>query len=1083
LSPQARAVLTARVQVGASDQQPHPATAAGSGPPPLERRGAASAPLSFAQERLWFIEQLEDDAVHHNDGMLLLLRGALDVEAMRQAIESIIGRHEILRTAFRRDGERVVQVVTEPRPLSLPIVALPGAQASPDDPVLMGAFRDEMAAPLDLATGQTLRTSLYRIDADRHVLAVTVHHLVCDLWSFAIFGRELGVHYTAYREGRADVPMPELPVQYGDYAAWQRSWLTEERLGDYLHGRIRALAGAPPVVTLPSRRARPAVQRFVGAVQRFHLDAASTQRLRTWSHANGATLFMSLLAGFKVLLARHTGQRDIVVASPTATRNPEQLEQLIGCFLNMIVMRTDLTGEPTFAEVVGRVRTACLDAYSHRDVPFEQLVTHLQPVRTRSHQPVAQVAFALQNTPMGELRLPDLRVDFHKADTGRARMDISVWITEAADGLAGELEYDTELYTAAQMEELTTQFVRLLRAATDDPQRPVWDLPILDDAQLHRIVHEWNDTRVDFGGDHLIHRLVEEQARRTPGAVAVVAGADRLTYGELNERANRLARHLRSLGVALESPVAVCLPRSVLEVVAILAVVKAGGCYVPISPRDPADRRDALLAQARPVLVLSAGDLCDEVWTPGRRVLDLEQDRAVIDREDGADLNTRLFPDNLAYTLFTSGSTGRPKGVLVSHRGFVNRMLWGQRNFPLSAADRVLRKAACTFDVSLDELFRALFNGATSVLMPDLDAFDPRRLAAVIAEHGVTDADFAPTALRELLTTVDADRLRSLRRIVSGVEELTPETQQLIYERLDVTLFNLYGPTEVSVSCTSWPGDRNDRRGFVPIGRPMSNVRVHVLDAGMRPVPPGVTGELYVGGAGLARGYLGSPGLTAQRFVPDPLGHEPGARLYRTGDLARYHDDGVLEFIGRVDGQLNLRGYRIEPGEVEASLREHPDVTDAAVLLRRDDTGDNRLVAYLVCDHLPAPAELRSFLRARVPDYMVPSRYVRLDSVPLTSHGKLDVAALPPPGPDGQPAGLADGTPRNDIERILLDIWSQVLARDGIGIHDDFFDLGGDSLTATRILARAGTELGVDVEVAAIFDAPTVAELAVRFAR
>lgn len=1075
LSPEALHQLSRRIrEVSANHIQL-------TGPPPIRRRNASEAPLSFAQERLWFIDLLEADEVHHNDGMLLVFTGNLDIAALRRSIESIVARHEVLRTAFRRDGEHVRQVVTQPARLPMPVADLPGAAPHPSDPVLLAAVREEMAAPLDLAGGQTLRTTLFRLAHDVHVLAVTAHHLVCDLWSFAIFAREFRAHYLAYRQGKMDFCLPELPVQYTDYATWQRDWLNDERISRQLSQRVRGLLGAPPLLTLPTRRGRPAVQQFRGAVERLQLARATVSRLREWSNAHDATLYMSLLAAFKVLLARHSGQRDLTVVTPIATRGRPELEQLIGCFLNMVVIRTDLSGDPVFAEVAERVRAACLEAYSHRELPFERLVAELAPVRSRSHQPIAQIAFVLQNTPTEPLDLPGLHVKHHLLETGRSRMDISVRLTETAYGLDGEIEYDIELFTAAQIRMLAAQFERVLDAALTEPDRCVWNLPILTDDDLRHITYEWNDTQVDFAGEQLIPGMFEFQARRTPDATAVISSETQLTYRELNEDANRLARHLLDLGVGRERRVAVCLPRSAIEVVSILAVMKAGGCYVPVNPKDPRKRRDTLLAQAKPALVITKGELSDELWSPGRAIVDLDMSWAGIRESDGHDLDSSLAPDNLAYVLFTSGSTGLPKGVMVSHRGFVNRMQWAQRNYPLGEADRVLRKATCTFDVSLDELFRALFNGAASVLAPELDGFDPRRLAAVIEEHSVTDADFSPTAIRELLSNADAERLRSLRRIVSGVEELSAQTQQLVFDHLDVTLFNLYGPTEVSVSCTAWRCDKADGRQSVPIGRPMSNVRVYVLDPALTPVPPWVVGEVYVGGAGLARGYLGNPGLTALSFIPDALSGERGGRLYRTGDLARFDDDGVLEFAGRADHQLNLHGYRIEPAEVEALLREHPLVTEAAVVLRRRKGSDARLVAYLVCDQALATAELRQFLRRRTPDYMIPSSYVRLDALPLTSHGKLDAAALPPPG-EPEPADRGAEAPRNEIERTLVRIWCEALGRDGIGIHDDFFDLGGNSLTAIRIQAEAGTELGVEVEVAAIFDSPTVAGLALRFA-
>lgn len=1070
LTPGARAALAARVRTS------------GAGQARIQRRvGTDPAPLSFAQERLAFVDSYERDSVHHNDAVLLLLRGRLDVEALRMAIAEVVRRHEILRTSFSLGPDRAVQVPQDPSSRQLPVVDLPGARMDPDDPVLGEAVRSDMRRPLDLAGAETMRETLYRLGPDQHVLGVTIHHLVCDLWSLSVFVDELSVLYSSY--SRQEMPsLPELPLQYADYAIWQRSGVSEARLAADLSYWTQVLDGAPPLLELPTRGPRPAIQRFIGAVERFTVDAETTRRLTVWSQSNGFTPFMGLLSVFSILMRRYSGSDDIVVATPVASREPRELERLIGCFLNLIVLRADLSGDPTFRELAGRVKTACLGAYAHQQLPFERLVTQLAPARTRSHQPIAQVAFVLQNVPESRLELPGVEADFHAMDTGRARLDVSVRLTQSRDGLTGEFEYDADLFDSSWVRQLGRDFAATIAAVAAEPDAAISVLPAIDDATA-RELRTWNDTATDFGTKHLIHGIFAAQARRSPGATAVMSGNATATYGEIDTSANRMAWYLQGLGVGPETPVAVCLERSIREVTTILAILKAGGVYVPVNPRDPAARRDTILDLAAPSVVLSCGDLADEVWSPGRRVVDLEEVAADIAACPGKPVDVGISPDNLAYILFTSGTMGQPKGVMVSHRGFSNRMLWGQSNYELTPADRVLRKAACTFDVSLDELFRALFNGATSVLMPER-AFDPRQVARVIQDAQVTDADFSPTALRELISGGHLASCVSLTRIVSGVEELSGNLARGVLEALDVKLFNLYGPTEVSVSCTARECPPGEHRPVIPIGRPIANMRAYILDASLRQVPVGVTGELYIAGVGLARGYLGRPDLTAGSFVPDPFALEAGGRLYRTGDLARYTGTGEIEFRGRADRQLNFRGYRIEADEIETRLCAVPGVTAAVVAVRPDEVGDSRLVAYITgtFDLARSVSELRSILRQDLPAYMIPGSFVPVTTLPQTEHGKLDLSALPDPlAQVGVRVPAEESLPRTPQELILARIWQEVLAVEQVGINDDFFDLGGDSLTATRIVGRAREEFGRDIEVGSIFDHPTIAELSSLF--
>jgi len=693
---------------------------------------------------------------------------------------------------------------------------------------------------------------------------------------------------------------------------------------------------------------------------------------------------------------------------------------------------------------------------------------------------LSQLAFVLQNTPTRRLELHGLDASFHKVDSGRSRMDLSVWLSDSPDGLLGEWEYDTHLFDAEHISALADDLHRLLRQVATDPERRLADVDLIGEHERDRLLRRYNDTNRPEHAGHTVKDLFERQAHATPQAVAVVHQAASITYGDLEERSNRLARYLQKRGVGGSDKVAVCLPRSIDEIVAILAVIKSGAAYVPLGVDGPSARRDAMLAAVRPVALLSRGDLADEIWSPGRLILDLDDVDGELTALDGAPLASGPSPDDLAYTMFTSGSAGQPKGVEVTHGGFCNRIAWGQANFALTPEDRVLRRATSTFDVSLDELFRALFCGAVSVQMPESRSFDPARLVAVIEDQQITDVDLTPTVLAEIVRTQDLGRLRFLRKIVSGVEALPRALEQRVLRELDVSLFNIYGPTEVSVSCTSWRCLPTESQLSVPIGRPMSNTRVYVLDDQLRLVPPGVEGELYVSGVGLARGYLADPALTAERFVPDPFVEQPGARMYGTGDRVRWNESGALLFLGRLDDQVNVRGYRVEPSEVEAALRAHPAVDDAVVVPAPGPSGTS-LIAYWTSDPSgrPTAPQLREFVRQRLPEYMAPHHLVELSSLPTNAHGKLDRSALPTPSPEhGDRAARA---PSTDVERRLLEIWQQTLGRTDITVDDDFFDIGGDSVTATRIVAQACAELGKDMEVAEIFDNPNVAALAAQF--
>ncbi|MEO6701636.1 MAG: amino acid adenylation domain-containing protein [Jatrophihabitantaceae bacterium] len=1045
---------------------------------PVGRPSGLPAPLSLAQERLWFVDQQEGEQVHHNDGIRLDLTGPLRVDLLERAVAAIVDRHEILRTAFI-DTDAGVRQHTCEHPVELPVVDVTGLTDDDFDRLCQADLERE----LQLSAGRPLQMRLYHRSPQRHVLVALIHHLVCDLWSLAIFTEELSEFYNAFGAGRQPDTAP-LALQYVDFAEWERSPASQRQLAKDQQYWLRKLAGAPPLLSFTAARPRSASQGFSGGNLRVPIAPELADELRNWSRSRGVTTFMTMVAVFNLLVADETRSSDIVVATPVATRGFSALEPLIGCFLNLLVLRTDVSGVASFEELVLRQRSVCLDAYAHQEIPFQHLVRELAPRRERSHQPIAQVAFALQSAPTSVLELDNLQASWQQLETGRSRLDLTVRVIEDGPGYQVEVEFDHGLFDEAWAHRFGTRFVALARAAVAGADRAPAEL-------LSEVNGAVGTGRSELTGPvaelspSVITECFERAARQNLTGTAVASDADTISYAELDARSNQLARRLRELGVSAEVPVAVLLPRSIAEVIAIVAVLKAGGIYVPLNPRDPADRHQTVLTAAAPTVVITGGGTSAPAGATV--VLDVERDAAAIDALPGTGLATVLRPDNAAYLLFTSGSTGAPKGVLVSHASFSNRMAWAQSAHPLDARDRVLRKAVCTFDVSMDELFRALMHGATSVLLPDASGFDPRQLSRTIEQQSVTDVDFAPTALRELLRDpADARRCHSLRHIVSGVEALSADLVRQVHEHLQVSLWNLYGPTEASVSCLARPCPPGEVADQVPLGRPMTNTYLRLLDEDLNPVPQGQIGEICIGGAGLARGYVGSPDLTAERFVPDPFG-TAGTRLYRTGDLGRINADGEVLFDGRADLQLNLHGYRIEPAEVERRLLEIDGVDMAAVGAPTDAAGFAQLTAFIV----PTPGHgfdqkaIVRRLRSVLPGYLVPAVYQVVSEIPVNAQGKRDLNAVPT-APEADLAvpgvGVSSDPEATETEVVegtagLLRIWREVLSQADLGVDDDFFDAGGDSLIATRIAARIRRELGSDVDVVDVLDYPTVTEL------
>jgi amino acid adenylation domain-containing protein len=1048
--------------------------------------------LSFAQERLWFLEQLERDSPVHNIPTVFRLTGSLNVDALEKSLNEIVRRHEVLRSSFAaRDGQPI-QVVAPILNLTLPVVDLRGLPEASQGAETLRLTTEEVQRPFDLSRGPLLRLMLMRLTEDQYFLLLIIHHLVFDGWSTSILGRELSSLYEAYSEGRPS-PLPELPIQYADFAQWQRQWLQKEVLEEHLIYWKKQLENVP-TLQLPTDRPRPRVQTVGSARHYFTLFKPLAAGLRSLSNRHGVTLFMTLFAGYLTLLHRYSGQSDIVIGSPIAGRNRSELESLIGFFLNMLVLRADLSGNPTFRELLVRVREICLEAYVHQDLPFEKLVQELCPKRDLSYNPFFQVTFAIQHGPRFQLDSPGLTATNVDVDPRTARFDLNLVVTEEESSLRAYIDYNTNLFDASTIERMAKHFQGLLEAVVADPNRPIDNFPLLTEQERHHLLVEWNDTDTDYPTDHCIHQLFETQAELAPESVAVVFEDQELTYRELNRRANRLAHYLEKLGVGPEVRVAIYMERSFEIVIGLLAVLKAGGVYVPLDPDYPKERLAFVLEDTRAAVLLTRqrlllelveaegtenGDHRSPILDPRLNVVCLERDWGVIARESEENPISGATADNLAYVMYTSGSTGKPKGVCVPHRGVV-RLVKSKRCASLTPREVFLQLAPVSFDASTFEIWGCLLSGARLVVFPPHTP-SLEELGQILKRYQVTTLWLTAGFFHEMVER-NLEGLKDIQQLLTGGDVVSlPHVRKALQELPGCRLINGYGPTEGTTftCCHSIVAPRGVATS-VPIGRAIDNTQAYVLDHHLNPVPIGVCGQLYIGGDGLARGYLNHPELTAVSFIPHAFSDKPGARLYKTGDLARYLPDGNIEFIGRLDQQVKIRGFRIELGEIEAVLSQHPFVQETVVIATEDVRGEKRLVGYVVArkEQTLTVTELRGFLKSKLPEQMVPSVFVFVDSLPLTPHGKVDRQALPAAAgtrPDLEKAFVA---PRTPVEKALSEIWAQVLGLERVGIHDNFFELGGHSLSATQLISRVYNAFQAEVLLCSLFETPTVAGLA-----
>lgn len=1061
---------------------------AGTQAPPIEPiPREAELPLSFAQQRLWFLDQLEPNSPFYNIPEAVQLTGKLDETALARALNEVVRRHEALRTTFSAQDGRPFQQIAADLKIELPVIDLTHLPETNRQTEALQLAQEEAQRPFDLSRGPLVRATLLRLAPDDHIILLTMHHIIGDNWSTGVLVQEMAVLYDAFSNGRFS-PLPQLPIQYADFAHWQRNWLHGDVLQTHLTYWTEQLSGSPPVLALPTDRPRPAVQTYDGAYQAFSLSETLSAAIRRLCQQEGVTTFMALLAAFQTLLYRYTGQEDINVGSPIANRNRADIEGLIGFFVNTLVFRGDLSGEPSFRELLQRVRDAALGAYAHQDLPFEMIVDALQPERNLSHSPLFQVMFVIQNTQMQQSSYqssPDLIINPVEAHSGTAKFDLTLFMLEEDEKLGGAWEYNTDLFDQTTIERMMQQFEVLLASIVADPDRPISQLPLLTEGERQKLLLTWNDTVAAYPHDQCVHQLFEAQVEKSPNAIAVQFEDQALTYAELNGRANQLAHYLRKLGVQAESLVGICAERSLEMVVGLLGVLKAGGAYIPLDPTYPPERLNFMLHDAEPAIVLSQQHLASNLQLPAPQLINLDSDWPTIALEAEQNPVNLTQPENLAYIIYTSGSTGQPKGTMLLHRGLVNYLTWCLQAYPVSEGQGAPVHSSISFDLTITGLYAPLLAGRRVHILPE-DIGIEQLSDALRHNSDFSLVKITPAHLNLLTQQLSPNTIAGrTRSFVIGGENLLAESLTFWQEHApDTILINEYGPTETVVGCCVYQVPPEERwEGSVPIGRPIINTRLYILDKHLQPVPIGVPGELYIGGAGVARGYLNRPALSAESFIVDPFAADSGvapdgAKLYKTGDLCRYLPDGNIEFLGRLDHQVKIHGFRIELGEIEAVLNRHPAVQKSAVIDQIDETENKRLVAYLVmAEEIPNTTILREFLGTTLPPYMIPAAFVTLDEIPLTANGKVDRQALPAPEASRPEMAVAFAAPQTENEKILADIWAKLLGVEKIGIHDSFFELGGDSILSIQVIARAN-QAGLRLTPRQIFQEPTIAGLA-----
>jgi len=1034
----------------------------------------AAFPASFSQQRLWFLDQFDPGTAAYNIPRIFRIIGPLHVDALTRAFHAVVQRHAVLRTVFDSVEGEARQVVLSDVEVKVPLIDLTEAPEGERESKALGIAIQEGKKPFDLCEGPLLRASLIRLAPETWMLVLVMHHIVTDGWSISRLFRDLTTYYAAFLEN-TEPELPELPIQYTEYAQWQHEYMSGELLRKEIEHWKNTLAGAQTLLGLTTDHPRPAMQTWNGASQQITLDAATLAKLKSLAQKESSTLFMVSMALFQALLWRYSHQESILVGTPIAARNHVEVEEMVGLFVNTLVFRTDFTSDLSFHDVIRRVRSFALEAYTHQDVPFEKLVEELVPQRSLDTPPLFQVMFIFQNIPKQVFKIPGLSIKEMNFETGIAKFDLSAELWEDTE-FHCQFEYNTDLFEHSTMRRMLGHFERLIQAALENPDLPFAQLPMVSPEEREQLLVEWNRTATDYSREHpqpCVHELFERRAERSPDAVAVVAGHLEMTYRELNQRANQLAWYLLKRGVGPEIPVGLSIDRGSGMVIALLGILKAGGAYVPLDPRLPDDRLSFMLSDAQPRFVLTEQKLQRGVF--GADPILLDSDWEFIAQESKENPDKKLSPQTLAYVMYTSGSTGKPKGVPIEHGSIVNLLRSMQNEPGLNRDDVLLAVTTLSFDIAGLEIYLPLISGARLVIASSEDVVDGNRLRDLLNESRVTCVQ-ATAATWRLLLAAGWQGSPDLK-ILCGGEALAPELAKELNVRAN-SVWNVYGPTETTIWSTVYRVTGREE-STIPIGRPIANTSIYILDSHHNPVPVNIAGEIYIGGDGLARGYLNRPELTAERFVAHPLLPNQSPRLYRTGDLGRFRANGEIEYLGRVDNQVKLRGLRIELGEIESVLASHATLREAVVIVT-GEAEQQRLSAYVVTDGMAAPAagELRRYLRTKLPEHMVPAGYWRVERLPLLPSGKINRAALPASLAIAlrEEAELVD--PRNETETKLAEIWRELLQVEQAGIEQNFFELGGHSLLALQLTARIRRTFEVELPVRTVFEAPTIAALA-----
>ena len=1041
-------------------------------------------PLSFSQERLWFINQLEDSNAPYIENFALRITGNLNVLVLERAFSEILRRHEVLRTSFSTVNGKPIQIIDPDATLDIKTVDLQRLEKIKRETFLQQQLQQEATGSFHLEIAPLIRCNLWQLETREYLLLLTMHHIISDSWSMGIFIQELSNLYQAFITGKPS-PLPELPIQYADFVVWQRQWLRGEILKTQLNYWKTQLAGAPYLLRLPTDRPRPKVQTYRGATQSFTLNTDLTQKLQTLSRNLGTTLFMTLHAAFTTLLYRYSGQSDILIGSPIANRNHSEIESLIGFFVNTLVLRTRFEENPSFEDLLTQVKETTLKAYEHQDVPFEQVVEALQPQRSLSYSPLFQVMFVLQNAPMSELELSGCNWCELEREGTVAKFDLKLSMSETSRGLVGSWEYNTDLFDSSTIERMAGHFQNLLSAIVENPQLSVAELSLLSEAERYQLLVEWNDTETEYPSNKCIHQLFEKQVEQTPDAVAVVFENQQLTYKQLNQRANQLAHYLQSLGVRLESLVGICMERSVEMIVGLLGILKVGSAYVPFDPSYPAERLSYMLEDSGVEVLLTQKSLLKSLPRNQKQTVCLDRDRRTIEQQSQENLEVGVDSENLAYVIYTSGSTGKPKGVMVSHKPVVNLIDWVNKTFDVGSKDRILFITSLSFDLSVYDIFGLLAAGGSIHIASELKRREPGKLLELLFRNQITFWESAPGPFEQLVPLIKLQNsiCPNLRILFLSGDWISLELPNIIKNFFpNAQLVGLGGATEATVWSNYYMvKEVSPEWVSIPYGKPIQNVQYYILNRNFNPCPIGVSGELYIGGKCLASGYLNNPEKNLSNFIPNPFKDSQlkvkSPKLYKTGDLARYSSDGNIEFLGRIDNQVKVRGFRIELGEIEAVLNSYPQIQQALVIATEELLGNKRLVAYVVTNESLSIYQLRKLLKQKLPEYMIPSSFVTLDTFPLTPNGKIDRKALPTPNGEitQEQEYVAPRTPR---EKIIAKIFANVLGIKRVGIHDNFFELGGHSLQAAALVFKLSIEMKLEVSLKLLFSHPTVIELA-----